>query len=286
MCDAIKQIDIDIEKKIEKNGYEKSIYHYTSVGAFFNIIQTKQLWLGNTANMNDKREIKYFLENMEQVLIEDLPSENVVKCKEFFERVYERLRDEYPYAISFSKRKDDASQWERYADGGSGVCVCFNTKNVMKLLYDCYMPFQQVFYRGNSREHKHYEILQKYFATGELNEFTNERGLIDNLLACGCIHKHPSFETESEIRAITLWNKCIRETHVESKFNGNAIRRVLVVNMEKRCESVQLDFEDLFDEIIIGPKSKQSVYEMEKFLEEKGLKKLSKKISESECPLR
>ena len=56
--------------------------------------------------------------------------------------------------------------------------------------------------------------------------------------------------------------------------------------MEKRCTEVGLTFENLFEGIVIGPKSAQDIGSLQSFVEEKGFASLKGKISKSDCPLR
>lgn len=56
--------------------------------------------------------------------------------------------------------------------------------------------------------------------------------------------------------------------------------------MEKRCAEVGLAFEDLFEGIVIGPKSAQDIRSLQLFIEESGFASLKGKISKSNCPLR
>lgn len=59
---AIAFINNDVDKRINKHKYGSYLYHYTSTATLHNILKSKQFWLGNTATMNDKKEVKYFIE--------------------------------------------------------------------------------------------------------------------------------------------------------------------------------------------------------------------------------
>lgn len=63
-------------------------------------------------------------------------------------------------------------------------------------------------------------------------------------------------------------------------------KKILKFDMEKRCTEVGLTFEDLFQGIVIGPKSAQDIGSLQSFVEEKGFSSLKVKISKSDCPLR
>ena len=47
-----------------------------------------------------------------------------------------------------------------------------------------------------------------------------------------------------------------------------------------------IDFEDLFDSIVIGPTSKQTIRDLQIYCKNNGLLKLANKVKKSDCPLR
>ena len=283
---TIAYINNDVDKRINKHKYGNYLYHYTSIATLHNILKSKQFWLGNTATMNDKKEVKYFIELLQRALCENIPSEKLSQCDSFFQKVYTRIDNEYPYAMCFSRLEDDAAQWERYADNAEGVCVIFNTKNIMCAFYEEYLLFGDVYYDFDIKQHQHYKILYDYFATGKLNGFSNETGQIDNAIACGYSHKHRSFRSEQEIQAVTLWNHIPKYAMVETECVRGIVKKFLKFDMEKRCTEVGLTFENLFEGIVIGPKSAQDIGSLQSFVEEKGFASLKGKISKSDCPLR
>lgn len=116
-------IDEDIDKCIEEYQYSSSLYHYTSIATLHSILKNKQFWLGNTATMNDSKEIKYFIESLRDKLRDNISADKLGQCNEFFEKVFNRIKNEYPYAMCFSRLEDDAAQWERYADMQKGFVL-------------------------------------------------------------------------------------------------------------------------------------------------------------------
>ncbi|MEY8518740.1 DUF2971 domain-containing protein [Lachnospiraceae bacterium 29-84] len=283
---TIAYINNDVDKRINKHKYGNYLYHYTSIATLHNILKSKQFWLGNTATMNDKKEIKNFIELLQNALRDDVSADKLSQCDEFFIKVFERIKSEYPYAMCFSELDDDAAQWERYADNAEGICIVFNTKNIMRVFYETDILFQRVYYEFDIRQHKHYKILRDYFKTGERNGFSNENGQISNAIACGYFHKHRSFRSEKEIRVVTLWNHIPKYAMVETECVRGIVKKFLKFDMEKRCTEVGLTFENLFEGIVIGPKSAQDIGSLQSFVEEKGFASLKGKISKSDCPLR
>lgn len=278
----IKQRDKDIEKRMRKHGYAEQMHHYTSIPALYGILENKELWFGNTATMNDKLEVVGFLNSLEKELQQELSVSKHQMCKEFFEHARGRLLAEYPFALCFSKLSDNAAQWERYADDAKGVCIVFNTRKLIAALYTIDILFCEVFYDSKVREHQIYKMLYEYFIDG--NE--TQTFLEDNVLSCGYIHKHKSFSTECEVRAVTLWDRIPKHSHICYECIGDQVKKVLKVDLEQMCLERAVDFEDMIEKIVIGPRSKQSKYELEEYIKSIGLQKLATKVEISECPLR
>lgn len=279
-------INKDVDRRIDLYKYKNYLYHYTSIAALYNILRSKQFWLGNAATMNDKKEIKCFIELLQGALCESISSDKLSQCNSFFQKVYARIDNEYPYVMCFSRLEDDAAQWERYADNAEGVCIVFNTKNILRTFYENSLLFGDVYYDFDIKQHRHYKILYDYFTTGKLSEFRNETGQIDNAIACGYFHKHRSFRSEQEMRVVTLWDYVPQYAMVETECIRGVIKKFLKFDMEKRCADIGLAFEDLFEQIVIGPKSIQDIASLQSYVEEKGLSSLKDRISKSDCPLR
>ena len=143
-----------------------------------------------------------------------------------------------------------------------------------------------VFYTEKVKEHAHFKLLKSYLLENKLYEFQTIDGLISNLIVCAYFRKHPSFVAENEVRLTSLWNMPLRYSKSEVKcLNGN-IRKILVVDLKKLCTEYEVDFEDLIDEIVIGPRSQQNIDELKDSIKMLGYEKLSERIKVSDCPLR
>lgn len=283
----IQSRDIQVKSFMEKSNIPERLYHYTSFASLYGIMKNKEIWYGNTATMNDKSEVIGFINRLNKALEEELAPEYQKKREAFFEKMYTRLTGEYPFALCFSRLKDNAAQWERYADNARGVCITFNAERFVSLIFHNYLGFGDVFYDYNIKEHAHFEIVKHYLCTDKLTRaFENEKGLIDNILACGYSFKHESFKTEEEVRSSTFWNETPPHSKVEFVSMNGRIKKVLKLNLEEICSEECVEFEDLFEEITIAPCSEQNEYELISFLKSFGLDKLAGNVKKSECPLR
>lgn len=283
---SIELREREVQKRINKHQYEAKLYHYTSIASLVGILRKKELWLGNTANMNDKKEIIYFIEELQNAVSKDIDPDKMSICNVFFDKVYSRLKNEYPFAISFSILNDNAAQWERYADNAHGACIVFNTSTLLNLFWYSGALLYEVIYQYDIREHDHYEILKDYFDMGVLKKFGNEKEEMEQILGCAYLHKHESFCTESEIRLSTLWNQKITESEFAFEMVNGKLKKVLKISLDNLCKEEGIDFEELVEGIVIAPRSEQNELELKEYLESLGYGKISKKIVKSQCPLR
>jgi hypothetical protein len=290
-----RQVDISIrdykaDEFVKKHG--KHLCHYTSVKALLSILDTKEFWLGSTATMNDKSEIKHFAQKFKEI---SNHNGNKRYCS-FCDQIDTRIKDEnnYPYAMAFSKLEDDVSLWERYADHAKGVCLIFDARKLFELLYfygNGMLILNKVFYGFDIGNHELFNIAKQYIEKGESvlkPDFKNEEGLLDNICISAIVHKHNSFSSEKETRLATMFRKLSTLTHTKEEFekNNHGIRKVLKISMEGLCKDEDITFEELFNKIIIGPHSEQNVYELKEYVISLKYKNLADKIIESKCPLR
>lgn len=155
------------------------------------LLSTHELWFSDASGLNDKNELTEFLGKLERATKRvDNPEYNE-KQKAFFEKVYSAKDDSYPFIMCFSTNRDDAAQWERYADNAKGVCIKFNQPLLEMLLRKTSLPvfFQEVFYVHDIREHAHYKNVVDLLEKGYCEGF-DEDGLIGNIIATAPNFKH------------------------------------------------------------------------------------------------
>jgi len=99
---------------------DNTIYHYTDLSAFENILSQRKLRLYNIADMQDKDEFTWF----RKILLynKNLPNN-------FKKYIDAKSLNSLVFVASFSKSRDLLSQWSRYADNHSGVCIGFDFSN-------------------------------------------------------------------------------------------------------------------------------------------------------------
>jgi hypothetical protein len=146
--------------------------------------------------------------------------------------------------------------------------------------------FNKVFYNDTVTNHKYCKILRHYFETGEIELYKSEDELIKFLIYAGNLQKHVSFKHECEVRITTTDNKKQYGIEYDIKEIGNIVKKVLILKPEIMGHDKGTNFENLIEQVIIGPRSQQNIKILQEYICAKGLYKLAGNIIQSECPLR
>lgn len=272
------QLNNMIKKRVDD--YGEYLYHYTSLNTFLSMIRSRELWLSNTGTMNDRKEITHFIEMLQRELAE-------YQRNDFFCKIYEQIPKQYKYAFCLSTEKDDAAQWERYADTAKGVCIVFKVEELCKCLYGYSdFMFNRVFYDESIINNDYYKLLKNYFETGKIQVYNSEDDLIKFLIYSGNLHKHRSFMHECEVRITTIDNKRQYGVDYQLKEISNVVKKVLILKPDIMGHKKGSSFEKLIDKVIIGPRSQQNVAILQEYIYSNGLYELADNVIQSQCPLR
>ena len=263
--------------------YGKFLYHYTNWDNLFNIIKSGNIWLSNALDTNDKLELKSFINNLKNALFCEQNIDYTLH-KKFFNVVDSLLNIRTLFTFSLSKNEDDASQWDRYAFHGKGVCIRFSTKGILKLINN-QLIFNRVFYDYKIKENPYYKILLPYLQKKQETptQFSSINSCAENLIIDSVIRKHKSFKFENEIRIAQLPFELKKLEHDFKSINGK-IKEIKILPLIN--DSGINILEEVIDSIIAGPCSNQNLEILKRFLIQNGYKNLANKIMKSECPLR
>jgi len=114
---------------------DKIIYHYTSAEGLMGIIGNNEIWLTNTAFVNDTSECKALKQKFKD---QEIPSftNNDVKdhWKELICDPIYSFHDEDTYVISFSGDRESLAQWRAYGY----FCIGFRAKDLINRKFNLY----------------------------------------------------------------------------------------------------------------------------------------------------
>lgn len=116
----------------------EKLYHYTSKEGFLGIIENKTLWASEILYMNDEKETRIPFEICKELLEEDKNANAKEEIDHLDEELKKLLFKELigleTYVISFSEKKDDLNMWRAYGDNASGICMGFNSCELLEAL--------------------------------------------------------------------------------------------------------------------------------------------------------
>lgn len=266
----------------------EKIYHYTDVNGLRGLIIDKKMWLGNLRQMNDAQEEFYFMQHLKEAVLDtkrDITTDQSAELESLFELETNKIKTSPAYVACYSQLKDDASQWERYADKGAGFCIEFNTNKFNEFIKGS-MFLQPVYYLKSMKSHIHVQNIIHYLEYKNVASFKDINSLMSNVRACASSYKHPSFAQEEEIRLILL-PELIPYTDGTIIYNVSSgiIKRIFELDIQKLEGKQTISFYDTIDSIYIGPKSKQDKNVLYEYFKYNMVDIPYNKIKTSESPL-
>ena len=108
------------------NGHEEflkenpSIYHYTTLEAMVEILETKSLWATNCQYLNDVFELKHMEKRMENYAKkqEGFKLIHADTLKKYFSEKIQKEKLDRIFITSFTKNKDSVAMWRNYGKTG------------------------------------------------------------------------------------------------------------------------------------------------------------------------
>ena len=267
------------------------LYHYTDFISFDGILNGRELRVNNVLNMNDAKEMELFVSGIFNAVVsrfsQDKDEKIINQLKATFDVIRSRFFDFSAYAACFSEFRDDAAQWERYANRGKGVCLGFR-ESMLKKLVGGAVSLQKVFYQDNMETHPLVDRIYNLLLKSDELEVTNELSkAAHEVLRNSASFKHPSFSSEHEIRLIVMpYEVPDFDLRPQYHVSRERIKKYYSLDLDRMCQEAGITIEDLIAEIIVGPESTQSVPILHDYLRDTGLEKLAENICYSDCPLR
>ena len=269
---------------------DQLLYHYTDFISCDGILNGRELRVNNVLNMNDATEMELFVSGIFNAVIKRFSEDG--QSEEIISRLNETLdviRSRYfsAYAACFSGFRDDAAQWERYANQGKGVCLVFR-KSMLEKLTGRAVSLHKVYYQENMEMHPLVERI--YLLLKDNEKQTNDTELMNaayEVLRNSASFKHPSFLSENEFRLIVMPFD-VPDCDLKPRYHvaRERIKKYYPLDLESMCRQAEITIEDLITGIIVGPESTQSLPILRDYLRDMGLAVLAENISGSRGPLR
>lgn len=270
------------------------LYHYTDFTALDGILAHAELRLNNVLNMNDASEMNLFMSGLCKNITDTFLKEgNQEKARLTWLIFMKEQKDRFSYssyAACFSRYRDDAAQWERYANAGRGICIAFQADLLSKMTTGA-LSMQSVLYQDRISTHPLADELHAHIAASVITDASSLpaplRTALNHAWEVSAVYKHPSFSSENEVRLlISPFDNAYFDVQPQYHISRDRIKKYYPLDLQKMCEKAGVTIEELIPELIIGPESTQSLPILQDYLVSHGLSVLSEHVSYSKCPLR
>lgn len=240
------------------------LYHYTSIGSLFSILQNETIRLTDYRFLNDTQELSYALNWLKDYLapkdeeefgkkvltaidnVEHGKMERIKSVSDGSPYMQRYLCDIHYYILSLSRLYDELAMWRMYAK--DGCCIKFNSQKLKEFFYG----FRDAnFDNGlmNPIDGKiQYEISEELKKAINFHyNLKNELMLYDDILRFCLLVKSPSFSFEHEYRmGIPFEDQYLgKNCSKEFSLSGTTIRPQL--------ELKNFPVRDIIEEITISP---------------------------------
>jgi hypothetical protein len=183
------------------------IYHYTTQGGLFGIIETKELWATKIHYMNDSTEFSVVFQMAEDVLKnEEINAPDLSRRKQLANlmRTFANAsRDVNICVVCFCKKRDLLSQWRAYSGGSYGYSIGFNTNKLNNLAASSNFVLGGSVYDKTLQESIVNEICDYYLLGSITDDSTLISAFTTSIIESGAFFKDASFSEEAEWRLVS-----------------------------------------------------------------------------------
>jgi len=265
-----------------------TLYHYTDVNGFFNIIKHKKLWLSGPHNLNDHQEVHWAYHKIQSTLSK-LANEY---DHEHIQFIWDQTNRQklVPFTCSLSSDGDLLSQWRAYAKDGSGVAIGLNSELLpvtgalphLSAAINNTITTMQVLYDNDVQDGAIDQIIRSTLDSMKGKNIEESGGIVIEaaykLSGLATIFKNQAFKEECEWRIIhtpQIWGNTATNKTTTTAISELCHR----ASNEKLISYFEYDLSDLISQniitdLILGPKCAIEEYDLELFLTTSGLERL------------
>jgi hypothetical protein len=258
----------------------KTLYHYCSVEAFFNIVQSRKIRLTCISNLNDQNEVSWTTRKVKATL--NYLASNHSRSDVAMLREQILTSKITPYLCALSEERDQLGQWRAYAGDGTGVAIGFNKDYLpandqvplRNVSLDSNLSLRKVVYPDKSYDRELESILSAALDAmkdkDEKEKFAISTQISHQVFGMSTFFKHPAFAEEREWRLVhtpSILANAKNETIVRGAISD--IRQCVADNRIQTFFEYDLAEEKAvapIAEIVLGPKCQISHYDMSIFL--------------------
>lgn len=244
---------------------DRTLYHYSGIGALLGIVEHKCVWASHAYYLNDSREILHACDVLRALVLKRLEGHSDIE-QGFLQQLHAWLKSfednaYHVYIFSLSEERSLLSQWRSYTPHGKGVSLGFSAAALSSMLRESGFRIAKCRYDGDEQRdllevlldkllitfHQHKDRIditqnhppQKYFTF--LEDYRND------FLQVLSVIKHPSFKEEAEWRVISPYYPKYTVPEIRYREGASMLLPYIHVDIERD------DGGPLFDEVLLGP---------------------------------
>lgn len=194
------------------------LFHYTDGAGFIGILDSKELWAGRAADLNDTKEHKYAFD-LARLLIDNWlaaepPTDERLRDLLALARDGMHETNRQIYTVSLSAERDVLSQWRAYCPRSGGIALGLPAEHLKQAAGDQGFFLARCIYDSGSQYQLVGEILRSHVyefeqrlaaeassAEAEMRAVVRKIGA--DLAQYGPLLKHSSFSEEREWRLVS-----------------------------------------------------------------------------------
>lgn len=244
---------------------ERTLYHYTGIGALLGIVQHKCVWASHAYYLNDSREILHARDVLKALVSEQIEQRGTDE-KEFLEQLRLWLKSfednaYHIYIFSLSQERSLLSQWRSYTPHGKGVSLGFSPGTLNSMLRR--ERFRIARCRYSLEEHRELleVLLEKLLTTFRQKRegldhtrdhpsqkyFKFLEGYRNDFLQVLSVIKHSSFKEEAEWRIISPYYPNFTVPEIQYREGASMLLPYIHLDIPQDTGG------ELFDEVLLGP---------------------------------
>lgn len=277
----------------------KTLYHYCSLDAFYNIMKNRSIWLSDIRKSNDSEELKWIIKmvqthffkyNPHLLIIPDQISQEEYERKKSISLTIDYIlrNDVFKcWGFCLSEKRDNLGQWRGYADNGKGVSIGFKMQTFSRIPTIAQsvkkaksVAFGKVLYGKVAVDALFSQCPTA--SAGKLSDtFESMERAFGGALLYAPFCKNDAFEEEKEWRLIISMEEDALQNNMDwqqlpfpQKSNFSILRLGFIPKNNTLVSHIELEINDMksvIDSITIGPKSNLSVKDVQLFLISLGL---------------
>lgn len=256
------------------------LYHYTDLNGLLGIIQHRKLWLTSAFNLNDHQEVIWAIRRIKSKIL-DLQPQLDGDLFDIFKDLMLGGKVTDPYVCSLTSEVDLLSQWRAYGKDGTGVSIGIKLSalpNIEKPFLtqqerDDYLYLAEVVYSQKEQDSMIDKMFAPFIKVG-LNieeRFELLTQFAQRLIQITPTFKNPAFREEAEWRIIympMLGRGGNKISEPNFRISGSKLIPYFEYVLSGRAPN------DIFAEIMLGPKCETSPNDLSIFLAQHGLRDL------------